>query len=147
MKVILKQDVKGSGKAGDIINVSNGYAQNFLLKKGLAVIATEGQLKNLYIKQDADKYHDKERKKEIKDLALKIDGKTIYINVKAGDNGKIFGSVTSKEIANKIKEEFDLAIDKRKIIIDEHIKVCGNYIANVKFASDIIAKVFVVVKN
>ncbi|MBP0979548.1 MAG: 50S ribosomal protein L9 [Oscillospiraceae bacterium] len=147
MKVILKQDVKGSGKSGDIVNVSDGYAKNFLLKKNLAVEATESELKNLLIKKDADKYHQEEKKKEIQALASKIDGKTICINIKAGTNGKIFGSVTSKEIAAKIKEELGIEVDKRKILLAEHIKNYGSYFVNIKFMTDITAKVNIVVKE
>lgn len=147
MKVILKQDVKGSGKAGDIIKVSDGYARNFLLKRGLAVEATEGELKELKIKKDADKYHYEEKKKEVKALADKIDGKTVIIHVKAGDQGRIFGSVTSKEIAVKIKEDFNIDIDKRKVILDEHIKNYGRYNIEVKFMTDITAKITVSVQE
>ena len=147
MKVILKQDVKGSGKAGDIIKVSDGYARNFLLKKGLAVEATEGELKELKIKKDADQYHYEEKKKEVKALADKIDGKTLIIHVKAGEQGRIFGSVTSKEIASKIKEDFNIEIDKRKIMLNEHIKNYGRYNIEVKFMTDIIAKITVLVQE
>lgn len=147
MKVILKQDVKGSGKAGDVVNVSDGYAKNFLLKKNLAIEATESELKNLSIKKDSDKYHLEEKKKEIKKIASKIDGKTIYISVKSGSNGRIFGSVTSKEIATQIKQEFGLEIDKRKILLTEHIKNYGSYFVNVKFMPDIVAKINIVVKE
>lgn len=147
MKVILKQDVKGSGKAGDIIKVSDGYARNFLLKRGLAVEATEGELKELKIKKDADQYHCEEKKKEVKALADKIDGKTVIIHVKAGDQGRIFGSVTSKEIVSKIKEDFNIDIDKRKVILDEHIKNYGRYNIEVKFMTDITAKITVSVQE
>lgn len=147
MKVILKQDVKGSGKAGDIIKVSDGYARNFLLKKGLAVEATERELKELKIKKDADQYHYEEKKKEVKALADKIDGKTLIIHVKAGEQGRIFGSVTSKEIASKIKEDFNIEIDKRKIMLNEHIKNYGRYNIEVKFMTDIIAKITVLVQE
>lgn len=147
MKVILRQDVKGSGKAGDIINVSDGFAKNFLLKKNLAVVATDSELKNLLIKKDADKYHLEEKKKETRDIASKIDGKTIYIKAKSGGGGKIFGAVTSKEIASKIKEDFGVEIDKRKILLSENIKNYGSYSLNIKFMTDIIAKVNLVVKE
>lgn len=145
MKVVLKQDVKGTGKAGDIVKVSDGYAQNFLIKRGLAAEATEGEIKNLEIKKDADKFHYDEKVKETKELALKLDGKEIVLHVKGGDNGRIFGSVTSKEIADAIKQEYKIEIDKRKIMLDGNIKAFGRYSVLVKFMAGITAKVIVVV--
>ncbi len=145
MKVILKQDVKGSGKAGTVINVSDGYAKNFLLKKGLAVEATQGELKALTIKKEADEYHCEMKKKEAQAVALKIDGKTIHIYIKSGENGRLFGSVTSKEIAAKIKEEYGVDIDKKKISLIEHIKTCGTYHVDVKFMPGVVAKMVVIV--
>lgn len=147
MKVILKQDVKGSGKVGAVINVSDGYAKNFLLKKGLAVEATEGELKALTIKKEADQYHYEMKKKDAQALALKIDGKTIHMHIKSGENGRLFGSVTSKEIAAKIKEEYDVDIDKKKISLVEHIKTCGIYRIDVKFMPGVVAKMVVVVEE
>ena len=147
MKVILKQDVQGSGKAGDVVKVSDGYAKNFLLKKGLAVEATQAHLKNLAIKKDSDQFHFEEKKKEIKKLASKIDKQTIELHIKAGNNGRIFGSVTSKEIAQQIKQTFNVDVDKRKIILNEHIKSYGNYSVDIKFMTDIVAKVNIVVKE
>lgn len=147
MKVILKQDVKGSGKTGDIVNISDGYAKNFLIKKGLAVEATEGELKNLSIKKDATKYHDEMKKKETQVLASKLDGEKVHIHVKSGENSRLFGSVTSKEIATKIKEDFGLDIDKRKILLSEHIKSYGAYQVEIKFMTEISAKITVIVEE
>lgn len=147
MKVILKQDVKGSGKVGDIINVSDGYALNFLLKRNLAVVASDANLKQLSIKNNSDKFHDQQKKENVKKLASKIDGKTIYISAKAGNKDRIFGSVTSKEIAEQIYQLFNLQIDKRKILLNEHIKTFGTFNVNIKFATDIFAKITVVVKE
>ncbi len=147
MKVILKQDVKGSGKAGDVINVSDGYAKNFLLKKGLAVLATEGQLKELDIKQQSDKFHQEEKIKDTKILAAKINGKKIEIKAKAGEDNRIFGSVTSKEIANKLNQDFQIDVDKRKILLEQPIKSFGNYNVVIKFMTGITANITVIVKE
>lgn len=145
MKVILKQDVKGSGKKGDIVNVSDGYARNFLIRKGFAVEATDGEIKKLNMKKDADKYHDDVKIKNVIDIASKIDGKTIYIHLKAGENGRLFGTVTSREIASKIKENFGVYVDRKKILLTDNIKVYGSYSVVVKFMTNITAKVTIVV--
>ena len=102
MKVILKQDVKGSGKKGDLIEVSDGYARNFLLKKGLAEEASSVNVNSLRIKKEAEAFHQAEKVKATKELATMLNGKTVEVAVKCGENGKVFGSVTSKEIADKL---------------------------------------------
>lgn len=145
MKVILKENVKGSGKQGDIVNVSDGYAKNFLLKKGLAVEATEAEIKKLKTKKEADEFHDAEKVKEYKGIAAQIDGKEIFIHAKAGDNGKIFGSVTAKEIAEIIKKDYNIDVDKRKILLDGNIKAYGRYNITVKFIAGVTAKIIVVI--
>ena len=147
MTVILKQDVKGSGKKGDIINVSDGYAKNFLLKRNLAVLATDGQLKELDVQKQSDQFHHQEKVKETQILASKIDGQKIEIVAKAGENGKIFGSVTTKEIVSKLKQDFGIEVDKRKILLTQTIKNYGSYNVAVKFMTDIVAQITVVVKE
>lgn len=125
MKVILQKDVKGSGKKGDIVNVSDGYARNFLLKNGLAVVADS---KNSLInasQKEADAYHKEQERLKAVELGKQIENKTIVLKVKCGENGKLFGAVTSKEIADAFKQNMGLDIDKRKIVLDGAIKtVC-----------------------
>lgn len=147
MKVILKQNVQGSGKAGDVLNVSDGYAKNFLIKRGLAIEATETAMNELNNKKNSEKYRDDLKKAEAKEIAKTIDGKTIDIKAKSGENGKLFGSVTSKEIADHIKHAFGIEVDKKKISIKSEIKSCGSYEANIKFISGVVAKIIVQVSE
>ncbi len=143
MKVILKQDVKGSGKAGQVVNVSDGYANNFLLKKGLAVPATDQALGELKSKEAAAEHKANVQLEACRDDAKKIDGKTVEISAKAGQSGKLFGSVTSREIAQAIKEKFSIDVDKRKITMDSDIKMFGSYEVGVKLHTKVSAKVTV----
>jgi large subunit ribosomal protein L9 len=146
MKVILKQDVKGSGLKGDIIEVSVGYARNFLLKKNLAEEATSVNVNSVKIKKEAEAFHIEETKKEAKQLAENLKNVTITVKVKCGENGKIFGSVTSKEISQQlISMGYD--IDKKKIVLKEPIKVAGNYQLEVKLLPQISSKISVIVEN
>jgi len=142
MKVILKADVKSLGKAGELVNASDGYARNFLLPKGLAVEASASALNEYKNKQKAEKFHKAEELKAAQELAARLEGKTVKLNAKAGANGKLFGSVTSKDVAEKIKSEFGEEIDKRKIVMDD-IKAFGTVEAEVKVYSGVTAKIFV----
>lgn len=144
MKVILKQDVKGLGKKGELVNASDGYARNFLFPKGLAAEANAQAMSEFKNKQQAEKYRIDTETAAAKAAADKISGKTIHITAKAGQNGKLFGSVTSKEIAEKVKEEFGINTDKRKIIVDD-IKQFGTYEFEVKLYQGISAKLYVMV--
>lgn len=144
MKVILKQDVKGLGKKGELVNASDGYARNFLFPKGLAAEANAQAMSEFKNKQQAEKYRIDTETAAAKAAADKISGKTIHITAKAGQNGKLFGSVTSKEIAEKVKEEFGINTDKRKIVVDD-IKQFGTYEFEVKLYQGISAKLYVMV--
>ncbi len=144
MKVILKQDIKGLGKKGELVNASDGYARNFLFPKGLAAEANAQAMSEFKNKQQAEKYRIDTETAAAKAAAEKISGKTIHITAKAGQNGKLFGSVTSKEIAEKVKEEFDINTDKRKIVVDD-IKQFGTYEFEVKLYQGISAKLYVMV--
>lgn len=125
MKVILQKDVKGSGKKGDVVNVSDGYAKNYLLKNGLAVVADgHNTLINASQKQ-SDAYHKEQERLKAVELGKKIENKTIVLKVKCGDNGKLFGAVTSKEISEAFKQNMNLDIDKHKIVLDGAIKTVG----------------------
>ena len=142
MKVVLKQDVKGLGKKGELVNTSDGYARNFLFPKGLAVEANAQSMTELKNREQAQKYKIETETAAAKKAASEIQGKTIKIKAKAGQNGKLFGSVTSKEIAEKLKEEFKLDVDKRKVAVED-IKQFGTFEFEVKLYQGISAKLFV----
>lgn len=142
MKVILKQDVKGSGKKGDILEVNDGYAKNFLLKKGLAELASSSAINELEMKNNAKSYHKAEEIKEITALAEKVNGSEVELAIKLGENGKTFGSITSKEIAAKL-QELGFDIDKKKILLKEPIKYVGEYAVQIRFMEKVHAKITV----
>ena len=140
MKVILIKDVKGSGKAGDIIEAKDGYAQNFLIKRGFAKPADTQALTENRLQKEAQAFHKAEQLKANKELREKLDGKEVTIQVKSGASGKFFGSVTNKEIADKLAEMgFD--IDKKKIIISGNIKTAGAYPVTIKISPEETAKI------
>ncbi len=142
MKVVLKQDVKGLGKKGELVNASDGYARNFLFPKNLAVEANAQNMTELKNREQAAKYKIDTETAEAKKNAERISGKTITITAKAGQNGKLFGSVTAKEIAEKIEKEFGIKTDKRKITVDD-IKQFGTYEFEIKLYTGVSAKLFV----
>lgn len=144
MKVILKQDVKGLGKKGQLVNTSDGYARNFLFPKGLAAEANAQAMSELKNKEDAERYRIKTETAAAKAAAEKMEGKTIRISAKAGQNGKLFGSVTAKEIADTLKETFDVSVDKRKITVEE-IKQFGTYEFEVKLYPGVSTQLYVMV--
>lgn len=146
MKVILKQDVKSLGKKGELVTVSDGYARNFLFPKNLAAEANAQTMSELKNREQAEQYRIKTETAFAKETANKINGKTIKISAKAGQNGKLFGSVTSKEIAGKLEQEFGVKIDKRKVVVDE-IKQFGTYEFQVKLYPGVTASLFVLVSE
>ena len=132
MKVILLQDVKGTGKKNQLVNVSDGYARNFLFTKKLAVEATVDnvqKLKEFNASQDLKKQREIENAKE---LAKKIETIKISVKVKSGDTGKIFGGVTSANISDELKKQHNIDVDKKKILLEEPIKILGAYTVNIK---------------
>lgn len=140
MKVILKADVKGTGKKGDIIDVSDGYAKNFLLKKGLAEIATASGINEINQKRSADAFHRAEYVKSMQELAQKLGGSEVPVAIKVGENGRAFGSVTTAQIAQALFEQgFD--VDKKKITLKEPIKQLGVYDAEIRLMEGISAKI------
>ncbi len=145
MKVILKQDVKGSGKKGQMIEVSDGYANNFLLKKGLAIKATTQAVNEMKNRDAAESFRLAEELKAAKASAAVIEGKTVKLTAKAGAGGKIFGSVTAKEVAEVIHKELGVELEKRKISLETDIKAFGTYTAEVKLYNGVTAKVYVMV--
>ena len=142
MKVILKADVKSLGKKGDLVNTSDGYARNFLFPKGLAIEANAQAMSEFNNKETAKKFHKAEEIKAANELKDRIEGKTFKVAAKAGANGKLFGSVTAKDVSAAIKEEMGENIDKRKISMQD-IKAFGTTQIEVKVYQGITAKVFV----
>ena len=142
MKVVLKQDVKGLGKKGELVNASDGYARNFLFPKNLAAEANAQNMTELKNREQAAKYKFETETAEAKKNAERISGKTIAITAKAGQNGKLFGSVTAKEIAEKIEKDFGIKTDKRKITVED-IKQFGTYEFEIKLYTGVSAKLFV----
>jgi len=140
MKVILKQDIKGVGKKDQIINAADGYARNFLFPKNLAVPADTGNLNNLKAKQESTAYKKGEDFKEAKALAEKLAKLTLKFEVKAGENGKLFGGVTSKEISEELKKQYKIDVDKKKIVLKETIKTAGVTIVELKLNEGVVAK-------
>lgn len=142
MKVILKADVKGSGKKGDILDVSDGYAKNFLLKKGLAEIATNSGINEINQKRTADAFHKAENLKALKELAAQLNGKEVSVGIKVGENGRTFGSVTTAQISSALSElGFD--VDKKKIILKDTIKTLGTFSAEIRLTEGVSAKITV----
>ena len=125
MKVILKADIKGVGKKDEVINASDGYARNFLFPKNLAVEANAENMSKLKAKQDANQFKKDVEKEEAQKIAKKLSNIILKIEVKAGDNGKIFGGVSSKEISENLEKKHNIKIDKKKIELKETIKTLG----------------------
>lgn len=147
MKVILLQDVKGTGKKNQLVNVSDGYARNFLFVKKLAIEATVDnlqKLKEFNLSQDLKKQKEIENAKE---LAKKIEETKIHIKVKSGETGKIFGGVTSTQIMEELKTQENINIDKKKILLEEPIKLLGAYTVTIKLYEGISAKLRVNVEK
>jgi len=141
MKVILLKDVKDYGSADTVKDVSDGYARNFLIPKGFAVMADKGTLKTLDARLKIRAAELEAERAELSKIASKLDGAEIVIQVDVGENGKLFGSVTHQDIAKKIFESLGIDIDKKKIILDQPIKAVGSFEVPVKFAPDISASV------
>ena len=140
MKIIFTQDVKGSGKKGEVKNVADGYARNFLINKGLAVDATA----NLLDGQKASAQHKKDvEKQNAEDIKNIINEKTILAKVKAGSNGRLFGSVTTGNISELIEKQFGAKIDKKKIVLKSEIKNFGTYEAEIRLYNGVSAKITV----
>lgn len=140
MKVILTQNVSGQGKAGDLLEVSDGYARNFLIKRGFAKPADAQALTEKKAKEASEAFRLEEKRKEMQQMADRLNGEEIIFYIKAGDNGKLFGSVTAREIATDIRKRYSMPIDKRKIQIGE-IKTFGVFPAEIKFMPGITAKI------
>ena len=138
MKVILKADIKGVGKKDEVISASDGYARNFLFPKNLAVEANAENMSKLKAKKDSNAYKKSQEKEESKKIAEKLSKILLKIPVKAGENGKIFGGVSAKEVSDLLKEEYKIEVDKKKIELKETIKTLGVRTLTIKLYEGVI---------
>jgi large subunit ribosomal protein L9 len=145
MKVILQQDVKGQGKKGQVVNVADGYARNFLLPKKLAVPATTENMNDMKVKEKARLKKLEAEKTEALESAKKLEGVLVRVTAKAGSAGKLFGAVTAKEIADALYEQHGIAVEKNKIVLDEHIKNYGSYEIRCKLGNEVSGTIHVLV--
>ena len=145
MKVILQQDVKGHGKRGQLVNVSDGYARNFLFPKKLAVAATPDNMNKMIMQDKAKKAQMAEEKAQAEAIAAKLKEVTVKLPAKAGTGGRLFGSVTSKEISEALQKQFGITVAKAKIVQDEPIKSFGTYKLKCKLGYEIVGTVTVAV--
>lgn len=146
MKVILLQDVKGQGKKDEVLEVNEGFARNFLIKKGLAEAATPTKINELNQKKAAASYHKQEEFKAMQALAAEIKGKQFTVNIKVGKEGKVFGSVTSQDIAQSLKNA-GYEVDKKKIVLPTGFKTVGDYDVDVKLTEGVATKIKVLVRG
>ena len=140
MKVILLDNIKGVGKKDEIINASDAYARNFLFPKKLAVEANNENMSKLKAKKQSEQYKKDVNKENAEKIAKKLDDITLTIKVKAGENGKIFGGVTSKEISEELRKQYKIDIDKKKIILNENIKNLGSFDISMKLFEGVTGK-------
>lgn len=143
MKVILKQDVKGLGKKDEIVNASDGYAKNYLIPRGIAVEATSGNVNETVNKQKAAADKKQRELDTAKEFASKLDGKVITIKAKAGESGKLFGAISGKDIADAIKNQYKIDIDKKKINLSDPIKTAGEHKVEIRIYTGVITSVIV----
>ena len=147
MIVILKKDIKGTGKAGDVIKVSPGYARNMLIPRGLAVEATEGNVRNLEKQKQIQRENEAEAKAKAEKIANKLSKGSVVIKTKAGEGGRLFGSITNKDISEAIEEQFGIKIDRRKIVLYSPIKELGQVSVGAKLYPEVTGKFTVEVKE
>lgn len=147
MKVILLSDVKGKGKKGQLVEVSDGYARNYLLPKNLAKEATKSAMNDFAGKEDSVRYHKEQEVAAAREVANKLDGKTVIMRAKAGENGKLFGSITGQAITDAIKMQLHVVVDKRKVVVGDGIKSIGITPVEIKVYPEISAKISVEVKE
>ena len=145
MKVILQKDIRGKGKKGQMIEVAEGYARNFLLPKGLAVLATADAMNTMRLQEKAKAKADAEAKAAATEIAEKLKGLQVKVVSKGGEGGKLFGAVTGREIAAALKEQHGVDIDSKKLVLDEPIKSFGSYQVKAKLGFEISGTVYVIV--
>lgn len=147
MKVILQQDVKGLGRKGEVVNASDGHARNFLFPKKLAIPADKQNLNELSAKKASEAHKKELEKEEAIKIKAKLEKVTLHIKTKAGENGKIFGSITSKEISEGIEKEYKEKIDKKKILLKDQIKTLGDHTVDLKLFEGVIAKLKLIIES
>ena len=147
MKVILTQDVKSQGKKGQLINVSDGYARNFLLPKGLAIEADATAMNDLKNKESSRLHKIELEKQAANDIAKKLETVTVKLQAKAGADGRLYGSVTSLDIANALEQQHNIQVDKRKIQLSDPLRTFGVHTVNVKLYTEISGKINVVISD
>ena len=145
MKVILLQDVKAQGKKGQMITVSDGYARNFLLPRKLAIAATTDAINTLNLKEKARKAEEARQKAEAEAISAKLKDCPVKLTAKAGNGGKLFGAVTTKEISDGLKKQYNIDIPKQKLVLDEPIKAYGTYQVKAKLGFEVSGTVYVAV--
>lgn len=146
MIVILNKDVKGTGKAGDVVKVSDGFARNMLFPRGLAVEATEKNQKALEREKEKQAQIKAEERKAAEETKAEIEKAKVILNTKAGEGGKVFGSITSKDIAEELEKQYKIKVDKKKIQMDGAIKTVGDVVVDIKLYPEVIAKLNVEIK-
>ena len=147
MKVILLQDVKGSCKKGDLINAADGYARNYLIPKGLAMEATAGAINNKNIQDAAKAHHAQVELEQAQAARAELDGKTVTVSARAGKEGRLFGAVTAKEVAQALNEQYKVSVDKRKVSLSAEIKAFGTYEFDLKLHTGVVARMKVMVQE
>lgn len=147
MKVILKEDVKGLGKKEQMVEASDGYARNYLFPKGLAAPANASNINMMKTKKEAEAHRKEKEVAQAKELAKKIKDITVTLKVKAGDNGKLFGSITGKDVAEGLKTQQNIDIDKKKLVMPDSVKSVGTFEVEVKLYPEISSKFTLKIEN
>ena len=145
MKVILQQDVRGKGKRGQLVEVAEGYARNYLLPRKLAVLATADAVNTMQLRDKAKKAEDARLKAEAEAVSAKLKNSPVKVTARAGANGKLFGAVTSKEVSDALKEQHGIELAKQKIVMEEPIKAYGNYELKAKLGFEVSGTIYVMV--
>lgn len=145
MKVVLLADVRGTGKKGELVNVSDGYARNFLFPRKLAKEANVQVMNEIKGAQEAKEFHIRQETEEARKVAESVNGRTLKLTAKSGQGGKLFGSITSKEISEGLKRSFGIDVDKKKIGLNGEIKAYGTYECELKLYNGVSAKIFILV--
>ncbi len=147
MKVVLTQDVKSQGKKGQLIDVSDGYARNFLLPRGLAIIADNKALNEIKGREESEKHRKAVELQNAKDTAARLEAVVVKLSGKAGKDGRLYGSVTTKDIAEALSSQAEIIVDKRKISLDDALKTFGMHSVDVKLHSEVIGKINVMISE
>lgn len=145
MKVILQQDVRGQGKKGQMVEVAEGYARNYLLPRKLAVLATADAVNTMQLRDKAKKAEDARLKAEAEAVSAKLKNSPVKVTARAGANGKLFGAVTGKEVSDALKEQYGIELAKQKIVLDAPIKAYGNYELKAKLGYEVSGTIYVMV--